>query len=74
MDDDESYVDLMKKAASAAVGDKINFKHLQDGQSMLEYLEQVKRKRTRCCYSKPNYLGFKHAKDQWLPSVRAHQK
>ena len=44
VDDDESYVDLMKKAASAAVGDKINFKHLQDGQSMLEYLEQVKRK------------------------------
>ena len=44
VDDDESYVDLMKKAATAAVGDQIEFKHLSDGQTMLEYLEQVKRK------------------------------
>ena len=44
VDDDESYVDLMKKAAESAAGENVSFHHLEDGQSMLDYLEKTKDK------------------------------
>jgi CheY-like chemotaxis protein/DNA-binding CsgD family transcriptional regulator len=45
-DDDESYVELVKKASHSAIGSHVQFQHTQDGQQMLEYLEDSKRQTT----------------------------
>ena len=47
-DDDDSYVDLVTKASESAIGSDIQFKHVNDGQQMMEYLEGTKRNDPNC--------------------------
>ena len=42
-DDDESYVELVRKASENAIGSDAQFKHVTDGQQMLEYLDNSKK-------------------------------
>lgn len=42
-DDDQSYVDLVRKASESVIGADVTFQHVIDGQNMLEYLNRVKR-------------------------------
>lgn len=42
-DDDDSYVDLVRKASESAIGSEVKFKHVTDGQHMIDYLESSKK-------------------------------
>ncbi|MFW7380640.1 MAG: response regulator [Oligoflexus sp.] len=42
-DDDESYVELVKKATHSSISNDIKFRYVDNGQSMLEYLEESKK-------------------------------
>ncbi len=42
-DDDESYVDLVRKASESAIGPEVQFSHVSDGQQMIDYLENSKK-------------------------------
>ena len=65
---------IHEKAATAAVGDQISlFKHLSDGQTMLEYLEQVKRKEPGTLYSEPDHTRSQHAKSKRFSSSRKNK-
>ncbi|SMF49106.1 response regulator [Pseudobacteriovorax antillogorgiicola] len=47
-DDDDSYVDLVRKASESAIGSDIKFRHVSDGHQMIEYLEGTKRNDPSC--------------------------
>jgi DNA-binding NarL/FixJ family response regulator len=42
-DDDQSYVDLVRKASESVIGADVTFQHAADGQLMMDYLGRVKR-------------------------------
>ena len=42
-DDDDSYVELVKRATSSAIGESVQFTHLSDGYKLLENLDKAKR-------------------------------
>lgn len=42
-DDDQSYVDLVKKASASVIGANVTFQHVVDGQNLMDYLNLVKR-------------------------------
>jgi two-component system response regulator len=42
-DDDQSYVELIRKAAESAMGMGVRFQHVEDGQSLMEHLSRAKR-------------------------------
>ena len=47
-DDDDSYIELVRKATESAIEGNISFDHVSDGQLLLEYLDGVKRNDPKC--------------------------
>lgn len=66
-DDDESYVALVKKATHNSIGTQVTFRYVDNGQAMLEYLEESKK--NLADFPRPNLIML----DLSMPKMNGFQ-